>query len=144
MKAISPKISDNAAEFYPSLFSNLHSGAIYTLEAFPRLYQRTLHSLKGRFSRGELMLMVDVMNATALTPGMAGHTLLANVPDGIALDHLDEKWEIDDPALNEKMAGLHPFEAACLEIWANGFWYREKAEGISSGEELGAWVGQLL
>ena len=144
MKAISPKISDVAAEFYPSVFSTLHSGATYTLESFPRLYQRTLHNLKGRFERNELMLMVDVMNATALTPGMAGHTLLGNVPDGISLDGLDEKWEIDGPALNEKMSTLHPFDAACLEIWANGFWYREKAEGISSGKELEAWVAQLI
>jgi hypothetical protein len=125
MKKIGPNISDAAAEWYPSLFSNLHAGATYILEALPRLYQRTLYEMKGVFSEGELSLMIDVMNGTMLTPQLAGQQIGANVSDGIALDHLDKKWEIDGKALNEKLAGLSPFQLACLEIRASGFWYAQ-------------------
>lgn len=144
MKKIAPKISDTAAEFYPSLFASLNGGATYALEAFPKLYQRTLHGMKGRFSKSELSLMLDVMNATMLTPQSAGYHLAANVADGIALDGLDEKWEIDGKTLNEKLAALPPFEAACLEIWANGFWYAKDRKDIQSGEDFENWLAQLI
>ncbi|MBA7559402.1 hypothetical protein ES708_01016 [subsurface metagenome] len=121
MKSISPKISENTAKFYPGLFRSLNAGAVYALEIFPRLYQRTLHDMRGRFSAGELSLMVDVMKATMLTPTSAGQSLAANVSDGIALDGLDTKWEIDGGTLNKKMDTLTIFEVVCLEIWATGF-----------------------
>ena len=139
MKAISPKINDSSAEFYPSVFSNLHSGAAYVLDSFPRLYQRTLHEMRGKFMKGELSLMIDVMNATMLTPQSAGYHLAANVADGIALDGLDAKWEIDGEALNKKLAELSVFDLACLEIWANGFWYRANRPN----DDFEAWVAQL-
>jgi len=143
MKAIAPKINDKIAEFYPEVFSNLHSGATYVLEAFPRLYQRTLHDMRGTFSDGELKLMVDVMNATMLTPQSAGHHLAANVSDGIALDSLDKKWKIDGDNLKFKLGGLSLFQLTCLEVWANGFWYRKKPETVQSPEEFEAWLAQL-
>ena len=144
MKAISPKINDSTAEFYPDFFRSLNAGAVYVLEIFPRLYQRTLHDMKGKFSESELSLMIDVMNATMLTPQSAGYHLTGNVSDGIALDGLDTKWEIDGPALNKKMGALSPFEAACLEIWANGFWYAKDRKDIQSGENFKDWLAQLI
>ena len=135
-----PRIGDPAADFYRGHFSNLNAGLEYTADAFPALYRRTLHGLRGRFTRGELMLMVDVFNATALVPGMAGQHLGANVADGISLDRLDQKWEIDGEDLNAKISALTIFEAAVLEIWANGFWYRSHpAEPL----DIEAWIARL-
>lgn len=140
-KSTSPRISEASAKFYPTVFSSLNAGLEYTIDAFPALYRRTLYDLKGTFSHGELMLMVDVYNATMLTPG---HQMLcAQVSDGIALDHLDEKWEIDGAALNAKIAALPIFAAACLEIWANGFWHRQKQSEII-GKDFDSWLTQLL
>jgi hypothetical protein len=140
-KSTAPRIGDKSAEFYPGLFQSLNWGLEYTLDAFPALYRRTLHDLKGKFSRGELCLMIDVFNATALTPQLAGQQIGANVADGIELDHLDEKWEIDGDALNAKIDALTIFEASCLEIWANGFWYRSNPE---EPLDIETWVKQLL
>jgi hypothetical protein len=80
------------------------------------------YELKGKFSRGELMLMIDVNNGLMLMSGIAGQHLKAQVSDGIALDHLDEKWEIDGDKLNKKVAGLTIFQCFCLEIWVAAFW----------------------
>jgi hypothetical protein len=135
-----PRIGDKSAEFYTGHFSSLNAGMEYTADAFPALYRRTMHALRGRFSRGELMLMLDVFNATALTPGIAGQQIDANVADGIAMDRLDEKWEIDGNALNLKIRGLTFFESACLEIWSNGFWY-----GKRHGElDAEAWIAPMV
>ena len=139
-KPTAPRIGEQSAEFYKGLFQSLNWGLEYTLDAFPALYRRTLHDMRGVFSRGELSLMIDVFNATALMPGLAGQHLDAQVADGIELDRLDEKWEIDGTALNNKIAALPIFARACLEIWANGFWYREKTE---EPLDLEAWIKQL-
>jgi len=55
--------------------------------------------------------MIDVFNSTMLTPMLAGQQLDIQVADGIALDALDKKWEIDGAALNAKIAGLPIFAA---------------------------------
>lgn len=142
-KSTAPRIGEQSAKFYTSVFQSLNWGLEFTADAFPVLYRRTLHDLKGRFTRGELSLMIDVFNATALMPGLAGQHLDANVADGIDLDRLDEKWKIDGAALNAKIAALTIFQAACLEIWANGFWYRADAPD-PVGKDFDEWLAQLL
>ena len=116
-----PRISDKSAEWYKHTFGTVNAGAEYILDSVPQMYRITLDRLKGRFSRGELMVMVDV-NPGALTARIAGQHMGMQVADGIALDHLDEKWEIDGKKLNEKIAGLTIFETACLELWVKAFW----------------------
>jgi hypothetical protein len=121
-----PRITDKSAEWYKQSFPSVNAGLEYILDAFPALYQHTIHNLKDRFSRGELMLMIDVNNGLILTPRIAGQHLDAQVSDGIALDKLDEKWEIDGDVLNGKIAALTIFEAACLELWVQAFWERHE------------------
>lgn len=125
-----PRISDKSATLYKSIFGNPNAGMEYIGDAFPALYRHTLHDMRGKFTRGELMLMIDVMNGTWLTPGMAGQHLNANVSDGIALDGLDEKWGIDGVKLNQKIGGLSIFETACLELWVQAFWQQEEHGNI--------------
>ena len=143
-KATAPRIDSKAAEFYPGVFSSLNAGMIYVIEAFPDVYRRTLHGLRGQFARGELMLLIDVFNATMLTPGHAGQHLLIQVEDGIDLDKLDEKWGVTKGDLVAKIERLPLFSLACLEIWANGFWYRQTQPKEFSNEEFEAWIAQLL
>lgn len=123
--ATSPRITDKSAEWYREMFSSRNAGLEYILDAMPQIYRLTLHALRGRFSRGELMLILDAGNGTTLTAGIAGQHLAIGVADSIALDGLDSKWEVDKDALNNKIAGLTIFEAACLELWVQGFWRRE-------------------
>lgn len=137
-KTVSPRVSDSAAEFYPGLFRSLNAGVEFALDAIPQLYRRTLHGLRGRFSRGELSLMIDVFNATALMPGILGQHLGIQCADGVALDELDEKWEIEKDPFLERIQALTLFEAACLELWATGFW-ATLHEGVDDG-----WLQPLL
>lgn len=137
-------VSDSAEEFYPSQFADLETGLGYAIESFPDLFRRSLHDLKGKFSRGELMLLVDVFNSTMLSPQLSGQHIIAQVADGCDLDHLNEKWEIDKKTMLAKLKALPVFSLACLEVWANGFWYRQGAETFQSAEDLEKWVGQLL
>lgn len=135
-KPIGPRISESAFDFYTQTFDNSNAGARYVLESFPQIYRATLsREIKGVFSEPELCLMLDAMNATLLTPETAGMTLDANVQDGIALDGLDEKWELAGNEMIEKMEGLSLFQRNVLEIWCRLFWESgeyEKDDGLQN------------
>jgi hypothetical protein len=136
-----PRISEKSAEYLPTQFSNINSGMEYLADSWPTLHRRALGEIKGRFSAGELSLIIDVFNATSLTPALAGQQLAISIADGIALDGLDTKWGIDGPSLHAKIAGLTSFQAAGLEIWANGFWY-SGAGHVEAG--LGKYLEVLI
>jgi hypothetical protein len=140
---IGPRISEQTAQFFKETFRSRNAGAEYVMECFRPLYRATLTRLKGRFAGGELKLMLDVMNATALTPGIPGDTLTGNCEDGIALDGLDKKWEIEKAPFMAKLGALSIFETTCLEIWANGFWYGGTDEGHDRELDIEAHVAQL-
>jgi hypothetical protein len=142
LKPVGPKISQKSFDFYGANFATVNAGTAYTLESFPALYRHTLlRELRGKFERQELLLMLDVCNGLVLTPGMAGQHLLADVSDGIALDGLAEKWEIDGPALLAKLQALSIFQAHCLEVWCRAFW---EQSGEPESVEIEKWVEQLL
>jgi hypothetical protein len=67
--------------------------------------------------------------------------LEAQVSDGIALDGLDQKWEVDGKALVEKVKTLTSFQQGVFEIWANGYWYAQTGKKL---RDLEKYVGELL
>ena len=85
--------------------------------------------------------MLDVCNGLVLTPGMAGQHLPADVSDGIALDSLADKWEIDGAALLAKLQALSIFQAHCLEVWCRAFW---EQSGTPVSVSIERWVEQLM
>lgn len=124
MKKVAPALSDECAKFYESNFSNVNAGVTFVLESFPVLYQRAMFEIKARseLTRNELCLIIDAFNGLALTPGLAGQHITLEVSDGIDLEGLDKKWDVDKAAIMEKLSGLSIFLSACLEIWAKSFW----------------------
>ena len=142
LKPVGPKITQKSFDFYAATFATTNAGTAYTLESFPALYRHTLiRELRGKFERQELLLMLDVCNGLVLTPGMAGQHLTADVSDGIALDGLADKWEIDGAALLTKLQGLSIFQLHCLEVWCRAYWELPRNDGMVSVER---WIEQLL
>ena len=121
---LGPTIDKKIKSLIDTMWDKPNTGATYLLDSWPALYNLTLKELKGRFSKGELMLFIDVMNGTMLRPGLAGQHLHSNVVDGVDLDKLDEKWEIDNLSLMEKMNNCTYFQFACIELWCQAFWHR--------------------
>jgi len=140
MKKIAPQIDQSSADFLAENFRSLNFGATYVLDAFRPLYRHTLDHIRKHFARGELMLMLDCMNGTALTAGFAGQHLQLNVYDAMKLDGLDKKWGVNRARLNNELESLTIFERACIEIWANGFWYGGPG---SEGRDIEEYVAAL-
>jgi len=139
---LAPRIATKSADWYKQNFTTLNAGAEYTLEAIPQIYRLTMaYELKGKFSRGELMLMIDVNNGLVLTSQSAGQHIKAQVSDGIALDHLDEKWKVDGAKLNKKVDALTFFQSFCLEIWILAYW--ENHEKLDMEKYVKEMVGGM-
>lgn len=132
-KIVAPRIREGSKNWYGENFPTTNAGVVFVLESFPEIYKRALMEIQGRFTREELLLIVDVYNATALTPGMP--MVEAQVVDGMALDQLDQKWSVDRKSLVKKVQALTSFQSAVLEMWANGYWYSQPGKKLRDVEK---------
>lgn len=123
MPKVNPSISDMSSDFYGETFKSRNAGCEYVLDAIPTLYKRTMRSLKGRFDPNELKLIIGTFNSTLLSPSFAGQQINGKVIDSIKLDAMDKEYDINGDVLTKKIEALTQFECACLELWANGYWY---------------------
>lgn len=89
------------------------------LERLYTLYSRAIREVS--LSADEACLIVDTLNGTLMDANTA-RLLWANVEDACTLDHLDKKWEVDGPALVEKLQGLNDIQAMALVDAAERFW----------------------
>lgn len=89
---------------------------------------------RRKFSRGEQLMLIDIFNGTALTPGILGQHLIAQVEDSFALypGMYEEKWEVDQKQMLEKIVSLTPWETIFLELWAVGFWALGKEDALDA------------
>lgn len=145
-KAIAPKITSDAADWYGRVFPNLHSGATFILDAVPHLYAQSLAELRGRFSRGELGMIMDVLNGHSAvlvylgSPSLVGQHLDLSMADSFALypGLYEDKWDIPDPqGFLARIAALCRWHRVCLEIWAAAFWQQHELLDLES------YIGEL-
>ena len=127
-RAIAPKIQGESAEFYSKMFPSLNAGATWILEEFPHLYRATLAEMRGKFTRGELAMILDALNGHGAIlayggRGLGGQHIRLSIYDSFELypGMYEGKWSVDK-WLNDKLALLSRWQLTCLEIWAAGFW----------------------
>lgn len=128
--AVAPKISDGAAKWYSEIWPSLNAGVTTAIEILPILYRSALAEMKGKFSRGELGMILDVLNGYAgITTmggwGFVGRGILLEIQDSFRLypGSYESKWEISDGNdFMRRLSELPRFHLAVLEIWAGAFW----------------------
>lgn len=70
------------------------------------------------FTENEAMLLLDALNGVICMP----ETLEANVREAIRWEHLDEKWQVDGPALLSHLQGLSMDEAQAVMFAVRRAW----------------------
>lgn len=145
--ATAPKISAESADFYRRhIPASLNRTATFILDAFPSFYRSTLAEMRGLFSRGELGLILDVLNGHGMlilaahhSPAIIGHAIAIEVEDAIRLSmHLKDTWKIDDTAdFLSRIGSLTHFQKIVLEIWAAGFW-------VDRDTDMEEWIKPLM
>ena len=128
-KKISPRIEDDSREFMSTYFNTLNAGAEYVLDAFPMLYNRAIHEMRGRFSDEELAFLVEAFKPVKLSPQLAGQQLKIFCDDAMMFGKLDERWRIKRDIFFQKIENITSFQIACLEIWAKKFWFSRWKKG---------------
>ena len=119
--AVHRALSDNPVT---PLFADPARAADFMLDTWRVMYRHSLASMKGKFTRGELMLFIDTHNGLMLSPQhYASNMLAVGTSDSMALDCTAEKWGVEPGEILLKIGELTKTEALCLELWANGFWY---------------------
>jgi hypothetical protein len=145
--AVAPKITEGAAKWYEENFPSLNAGVTIAIEALPVLYQAGLAEIRGTFSRGELCMILDVMNGHAgimvLGQSMSvGYHIPANIEDSFKLypGVYEEKWEIQDPTgFIARINSLSRFHLVTLELFAAA-WWEHYYEDVSADD----WCKPLL
>jgi len=88
--------------------------------------------LRGLFTLGEVLLLADVLNGYWLTwtssPFGAKPSLIAEVADGIEINKIDEKWDVDGNALIGKIQGLNEWTAYVLTATVCQCWKNDDLE----------------
>lgn len=81
------------------------------------------------FSDQELGLLCDALNGSLYNEPRTVNYLPAEIADAIQLDNLSEKWEVDGPALIEKLNGLAQIELFALVDGIEMWWERQGRGG---------------
>lgn len=118
-----PMLPSETISEYREIFQTVEDGIEYVLEMFPMLFRNALSEIRGKFSRKEVMLIIRVMSGLILSPQLAGQYVIGNVLDRIAREDLVASDGIEKSGFLEKLRTLNTFQRACLEIWANSYWY---------------------
>lgn len=103
------------------------------LERLYTLYERALKEVDLEIN--EALLICDVLNGTLMDANTA-RLLWAEVEDGIKLNGLDEKWEVDGAQLVQKLRGFTQLQCLALVDAAERFWASTSAGEPEDGAEL--------
>ena len=97
-----------------------------------RYYEALRHAratLRTVFKANEVALILDVLNGPRLDDPYHVAWITAEIEDGIRLNRLDEKWQVNGAALLDILAGLSYVEKCALADAAERWWTR-----VSRGE----------
>jgi len=92
------------------------------LSTFYAFLEREKKLLKGTFTDNEAKLMLDCLNGTILDPYSA-QLLEAGFEDGIDLDGLDKKWEIDKAEFLSKFKSMSIIRKWSIYELSTEFWH---------------------
>ncbi len=96
------------------------------IERYFYALQKSLEEVS--FTEAEAMLVVDACNGTWWDPRTID-VLWAGVADACEIDHLDEKWHVDGPALVERLRRLTYAQCLAVVDAIERFWRDPNAEG---------------
>lgn len=116
-----------------------------TLRALPEVWaerdallRAALEPVRGKLTKPEVELVLDVCNGLFLLPDLLGSHLLAEVCDGIELNGMAKKHGIDSDHLVGVLRALPRSARVALELWTAGLWRRCGDEALWATEV--AWL----
>jgi hypothetical protein len=100
------------------------------LDRYFSMLARARRELRELLSDSETMLIVDVLNGVGFWDTFGVYLVAHEVADGIGLDRLDEKWQVDGKALIAKLSNLTDAQHLALVDSVTMWWDR-----VAKGEQ---------
>ena len=121
---ITTHLTEKTTEFLKKKYERPNPGAREAIEGFAEIYRRTVIELKGKFTKPEIMALVDNQNSTLLVIDYQAQAqfLWANLEDGEPFDGLFKKWGVDGEALKEKIFSLTAAQTFVLQDEIKAAW----------------------
>lgn len=111
--ALAPRVRDGVAGGI--------SGAITTMcSRYDEIVRRSLQTI--RMSVAEWCLIADTCNGWFMDSPGSSNYLPHEVQDGIGLNQLDAKWQVDGPALIAKLQAMSFAELVAINDTCERFW----------------------
>lgn len=111
---------------------NFSSALNQSVERYEEILKQARTNLLALLSEKEMALIIDVLNGTLFSEPVSIHMVYGEVEDGVRMEGLDQKWEIDGPALIEKVHNLgYPEKVALVD--AAERWWKSTGDGKQPG-----------
>jgi hypothetical protein len=101
---------------------NFSSALNQSIERYEEILKQARVKLLEIFTEKEMALIIDVLNGTLFSEPISIHMVYGEVGDGINMDALDQKWEVDGKALVEKVRNLDYAEKVALVDAVERWW----------------------
>lgn len=121
-KPISITIEPEVLDWLDERGDNRSEGVTRDLTRYYRLLAEARTTLRDKISPAELSAIIDVQNGHWYAKKLHADEIWANVEDGCRLDGLAAKWDIDGPALVEKLKTLDLSCVHALSDATERFW----------------------
>lgn len=134
-------VADATWETFKKLYGKPSAGAANALEGWLGARRAAITQIKGKFTREELLGIVDSLNGTAWPDKWMQsrpEMLAAQMEDAHDLDSLAVRWGYEGPALLKKLTELHPLECFFFIEEISAFWERRP------GADLEEFIKTLL
>lgn len=134
------RLDENTSSLYSKRSDQLSPALYQAVVAFMQLSKLTLLELKGKFTKSELVAIIDTLNGTMREDRyMRPAFLLAEMEDSEKLDGISSRHEFDFTSFREKLVTLTEAQTYYLMDRIYLFWERES----SSDGSLEALIAEL-
>jgi hypothetical protein len=140
MKKTTIVLNDLAARYFEEDFKSVAAGAQHAAENYYQLKGQTARELKGRFTRQELIAMIDSLNGLFHTPMTQSSVqmFLIGMTDSEELDGTFTRHEADWNAFKAKAEQLTSAQVFFLQQLIKEFW-----DVPNDARNLDGWVDTL-
>jgi hypothetical protein len=131
------RLPEHIGEFYAKQYGKTTPGTVIAAEGFYEIHRRTLRELQGKFTKPEIMALVDNLNSTLLDAQfqVRPEMLWASLEDGGHLDGLFEKWGVDAAYFEKKILALTAAQCFVLQDEIKAAWNNEDTATINDTEQ---------
>lgn len=125
---ISHRIENHTIDLLGDLFRksngdrNPGGGCAFILESFRHIYRQSLIDLKGIFTEYELIVMINAIEKSPISPEFSGRRLSSNLSDDLKFPD----GELVNPCILDELNKLSVAQLYFLEVWIHGYWSQTK------------------